>query len=51
MNKNKYTCQEYRSEMLLLGLHKRLNEKEISENEKQHIREEIKKLESDMGME
>lgn len=48
--KNKYTCNEYRDEMLLLALNKRLNEHDLSEDEKQRIIKEIKKLESVMGM-
>jgi len=41
----KYTCNDYREEMRLLGLKKRLNEKDISKSEKQDIEAEIAKLE------
>ncbi|MEE8542017.1 MAG: hypothetical protein V3S66_10185 [Desulfobacterales bacterium] len=46
----KYTCAEYREEMLLLSLRKQLNREGLSEKQKQKIREEIKKLESQMEM-
>ena len=43
--KTKYTCSEYREEMRLLGLKKRLKEEKLSETEKQVIKAEITKLE------
>jgi hypothetical protein len=43
--KKKYTCSDYREEMRLLGLKKRLCEKKLSETEKQIIKTEITKLE------
>ena len=43
--KSKYTCNDYREEMRLLGLKNRLNEKNLSETEKQAIEAEITKLE------
>ena len=43
--KTKYTCSEYREEMRLLGLRKRLKEEKLSEAEKQIIKAEITKLE------
>jgi len=46
----KYTCTEYREEMLLLSLRKQLNREGLSEKQKQKIRQEIKKLESHMEM-
>ncbi len=46
----KYTCAEYREEMLLLSLQKQLNQEGLSEKQKQKIRQEIKKLESQMEM-
>jgi uncharacterized membrane protein YgcG len=47
---NKYTCHEYREEMQLLGLHKRLHDKDISEEERQELKQKIKDLEASMGM-
>jgi len=46
----KYTCTEYREEMLLLSLRKQLNREGLSEKQQQEIKEEIKKLESQMEM-
>ena len=47
---NEYTCYDYREEMRLLGLKKRLNEKKLSPAEKQLIEEEILKLEKALKM-
>ena len=44
----KYTCVDYRSEMKLLGLKKRLEEDNLSEEEKARIVCEIKELEKEM---
>ncbi len=46
----KYTCSEYRQEMVLLGLKKRLSSDNLSDEEKQNLVEEIKKLEAVMCM-
>ena len=48
--KSKYTCGEYRQEMILLGLRKRLANKEITEKERREIQKEIKTLQSQMGL-
>ncbi len=45
-----YTCNEYRIEMILLGLNNRLNQENLTQEERQKIEEEIVRLESDMGM-
>jgi hypothetical protein len=46
MSQNKqYTCNDYREEMRLVGLRKRLNEENLSRTEKQIIKMEISKLE------
>ena len=45
MQKNKYTCSDYREEMRLISLKKRLNEETLSQVEKQTIEAEIVKLE------
>lgn len=41
----KYTCSDYREEMRLISLKKRLNEETLSQVEKQTIEAEIVKLE------
>ena len=46
----KYTCAEYREEMLLLGLKRRLETPDLSESEKRRLTEEIRELEKKMGM-
>ena len=46
--KNKDTCAEYREEIMLLGLRRRLSDNNISEEERQSIKREIKKLEARM---
>jgi len=48
--KQQYTCSEYREEMMLLGLKKRLNNANLSDEEKRVIVEDIKKLEAVMCM-
>ena len=46
----KYTCLEYREEMLLLGLKRQLEDPDLSEADKQRLVEEIRELEQKMGM-
>ena len=48
--KNNYTCNDYREEMRLLGLKKRLNETNLSKAEKQAIEAEITRLEKALQM-
>ena len=48
--KNTYTCNDYREEMRLLGLKKRLDEKNLIKVEKQAIEAEITKLEKALRM-
>lgn len=45
-----YTCQDYRAEMILAGLQKRLEGKGISEEEKKAVKAEIRKIEKQMGI-
>ncbi|MDP4727257.1 MAG: hypothetical protein NWS07_08180 [Desulfobacterales bacterium] len=47
---SRYTCRQYREEMILLGLRKRLNVPELSDRERQTIEKEIRRLEAQMGM-
>ena len=49
-NDSKYTCNEYREEMVLLGLNRRLARKDLPEMEKEKIRQEIARLEAVMEM-
>ena len=46
----KYTCNDYREEMRLLGLKKQLSAKNLSPAEKQAIEAEITKLEKALRM-
>ncbi len=45
-----YTCNDYRDEMVLISLRKRLNSPELTKEEKKILTEEIKKIEKNMGM-
>ena len=45
-----YTCSDYREEMRLMGLKKRLNEEKLNSTEKQIIEAEIAKLEKALKM-
>ena len=49
-NSGKYTCHDYREEMVLLGLQRRLNDPDLTEEEKQKIRRQIARVEEEMGM-
>lgn len=46
-----YTCKDYRQEMTLLGLKKRLQDPELAEKEKREIEQQIQRLEQEMDME
>jgi len=50
MPKEKYTCSDYREEMRLIGLKKRLNEDTLSPMEKQIIEAEINNLEKTLHL-
>ena len=43
--KDKYTCSEYREEMMLLALQRRLNDHNLSKKERLSIIQDIEKLE------
>ncbi len=45
-----YTCQDYRQEMILLSLKKRLQDPELPEKDKREIEQEIQKLEKEMDL-
>jgi hypothetical protein len=48
--KSTYTCNDYREEMRLLGLKKRLNEANLSKAERQAIEAEITRLEKTLQL-
>jgi len=45
-----YTCNDYRQEMILLGLRQRLQQADLSEEEKAKLAEEIARLEKAIGL-
>jgi len=45
-----YTCNDYRAEMILLSLQRRLSRPELGEREKQEILAEIERVKAEMGM-
>ena len=45
-----YTCTDYRTEMILLGLRRRLAAPDLSGTERDALRAEIRKLEAEMGL-
>jgi len=46
----KYTCEDYRNEMQLASLKKRLQQEDLSKEEKSKVIQEIKKLEEEMKL-
>ncbi len=46
----KYTCNDYREEMILLGLKRRLALEELDEEEKEEIIKKIRENEKAMGI-
>lgn len=49
MGKNSsYTCQDYRQEMILLGLQRRLSDPDLSDEERRTVIDEIQRLEQEM---
>jgi len=48
--KQQYTCTDYRAEMILLSLNRRLCNEPLSDEEKTAIKSEIKRIEQQMGM-
>lgn len=49
-HENSYTCAEYREEMMLLGLRRRLANHTLTEEERRKLLEEIEKLECAMNI-
>ena len=50
MPNSKYTCQDYRREMILVGLKKQLLRQDLSEAEKSRIERAISDLENEIGL-
>ncbi len=48
--KSQYTCNEYREEMILVGLQRSLQQPNLTPEERKRIEEEIRKLEAKMGL-
>ena len=46
----KYTCADYRIEMILLSLRQRLKQEDLDDAEKQDIILQIEKIEAVMGL-
>lgn len=47
---NPYTCSDYREEMILLGLRKRLARNDMTPGERERILAEIAEVEKKMGL-
>jgi len=45
-----YTCSDYRQEMRLLGLKRRLEDPALTDDERRRLEAEIQALEREMGM-
>ena len=50
MSEHPYTCQDFRQEMIILGLRRRLQDSSLSEQERQAILERLQDLEAEAGM-
>lgn len=48
--KRAYTCIDYREEMILAGLRKRLQDHDLKEEERIQLIQEIKQLEKKLGL-
>lgn len=47
---NKYTCAEYREEMMLAGLQRALHNKDLTPEERKELEQQIAELEKKMGL-
>lgn len=45
-----YTCNEYRQEMVLLGLRRRLEQEDLTDEERRELRARLMELESEMEL-
>ncbi len=50
MPMKQYTCTDYRQEMMLAGLRKQLADPDISADQKERLKLEIKRLEAEIGL-
>lgn len=50
MKTRRYTCNEYRQEMILVGLRKQLGNPQLSKEEKERLEKQIHQLEAEMEM-
>lgn len=46
----RYTCNDYRQEMMLAGLRRQLARPDLTDEEKNHLKEQIRRLEIEIGM-
>ncbi|BHH83979.1 hypothetical protein [Desulforhopalus sp. 52FAK] len=46
----KYTCDDYRAEMRLLGIRQQLKNTELSESDKRKLQSEIDQIEQELGL-
>jgi hypothetical protein len=46
----KYTCSDYREEMRLLAMKRRLEQEDLPEGERERLAEEIERIERSMAM-
>lgn len=46
---SKYTCNEHREEMILLGMRQQLQRSDLTEEQRAKLKEEIAELEKEMG--
>lgn len=47
---SKYTCNDYRMEMSLLGMRRQICNTELSDREKEKLQNEIDQLEKELGL-
>jgi len=47
----RYTCSDYRQEMMLAGLRRQLSDRQLSEADRKTLEEQIRRLEVEMGLE
>jgi len=49
-NNGQYTCNDYRGEMILIALKKKLVNKNLSDHEREELKKEIEKVEKRIGL-
>ena len=50
MAKGRYTCSDYRQEMILAGLRRRLADPDLDEREKERLTRQVQQMEQEMGL-